>query len=147
MGRAIDQAQDGDCLISITYGDPMGLSIAGDFGFASAWHLREALDVCIEDSPTTLRLEGRGIGTISMPGLVAIGEAMTACRDRGTEVQLELSEPARRFLDAIDLRWLGVDGRPPLEDAIKEARTADASPPHLDATPGPQARDERGDHG
>ena len=101
------------------------ISIAGDLDVPAAGRLREAVDLAIENSPSSLTIDGRSIGRIGVAGLNAIADAVALCRDRGISLDLCLSPTARSVLDSVGLWWLGViDRGPALERAIRDARLA-----------------------
>ena len=125
--REVSGRNDGEsALLLIRHvSDHPEISIAGDLDALASARLREAVELAVEGSPSSLTIDGRGIGRVGVAGLNAIADAVGLCRDRSIHLDLCLSSSARAVLDSVGLWWLGViDRGPALEAAIRDARLA-----------------------
>ena len=124
LRSATEQDQDTLLLIRHVTEHPE-ISIAGDLDVPGAARLREAVEIALGGSPSSLTIDGRSIGRVGIAGLNAIADSVALCRDREVHLDLCLSDTARTVLDSVGLWWLGViDRGPAMEAAIRDARMA-----------------------
>lgn len=112
-----------DFLITLSY-EPraVSLSCAGELDIATAGKLRDAIDLCIEERPETIKLDMGGVSLITSSGIEVLVQAANKCRNGGIGLDLKLSKQVRRVLDLIGLWWLGVlDDGPAVDSALKDA--------------------------
>ena len=70
--------------------------------------LREALEIAFAEDPQRLIFDGAGISLLTSQGIAALFELAERCDRASVELELDLSDRARRMLDLMGLWWLGV---------------------------------------
>lgn len=106
-------------------GSSMVVGCSGELDVATSGRLEEALSIALEQRPTQLVLDGRGISLLTSSGITTLFKLAQSCRRRAIRLELKLSQPARRILDLVGLWWLGVvDDGLAVEDALNDALRA-----------------------
>lgn len=94
----------------------------GELDLFTAPKLQEAIDVCIDQAPTALHIDGRGITLLTTAGIKLLLESAMRCHEAHIAFTMTASGHARRVLDLVGLWWLGVvDDGVRLQTAMKEA--------------------------
>ncbi len=80
----------------------------GELDVSTCRELRQVLRETLSEDLDTLTLDCSGLSILTAAGIKCLVEAELACRNKGVELDMSLSQEARKVLDVVGLWWLGV---------------------------------------
>lgn len=106
-------------------GDTATIVCKGELDVSTSGKLRQAIKRSLDEEPRRLTLDCSGVSFLSAAGITALVEAVNSAKSHDVELELSLSQKARRVLDVVGLWWLGIvdDGvaiEATLEKALKK---------------------------
>jgi anti-anti-sigma regulatory factor len=106
-------------------GPTMTVICSGELDVSTCGKLNDAIELALDDEPSHLIFDGRGISLLTTSGITTLFGLVIACKERDIALELKLSRHARQILDLVGLWWLGVvhDGLA-IEGALADALRA-----------------------
>ncbi len=95
--------------VSVRQGESRSeIACSGELDVFTAPRLREAVDECLERSPTSLAVDATEIQLLTSTGIEVFLYALARCYALGIPVDMTFSARARRILDLAGLWWVGI---------------------------------------